>query len=76
MKNIILYIGDRLAFEVEDIYPDCSKIINKFNEKIKQEETSINDRYRKIIENKVSEAKKEKNKELEKLEKEEKEEYF
>lgn len=76
MKNIILYIEDRLAFEVEDIYPDCSKIINKFNEKIKQEETSINDRYRKIIENKVSEAKKEKNKELEKLEKEEKEEYF
>ena len=76
MKNIILYIKDRLAFEVEDIYPDCSKIINKFNEKIKQEETSINDRYRKIIENKVSEAKKEKNKELEKLEKEEKEEYF
>lgn len=75
-KNKILYIGDRLAFEVEDIYPDCSKIINKFNEKIKQEETSINDRYRKIIENKVSEAKKEKNKELEKLEKEEKEEYF
>ena len=75
-KNKNLYIGDRLAFEVEDIYPDCSKIINKFNEKIKQEETSINDRYRKIIENKVSEAKKEKNKELEKLEKEEKEEYF
>lgn len=75
-KNKILYIGDRLAFEVENIYPDCSKIINKFNEKIKQEETSINDRYRKIIENKVSEAKKEKNKELEKLEKEEKEEYF
>lgn len=75
-KNKILYIGDRLAFEVEDIYPDCSKIINKFNEKIKQEETSINDRYRKIIENKVSEAKKEKNKELERLEKEEKEEYF
>ena len=75
-KNKILYIGDRLAFEVEDIYPDCSKIINKFNEKIKQEETSINDRYRKIIENKVSEAKKEKNKELEKLEKEETEEYF
>lgn len=75
-KNKNLYIGDRLAFEVEDIYPDCSKIINKFNEKIKQEETSINDRYRKIIENKVSEAKKEKNKELERLEKEEKEEYF
>ena len=75
-KNKNLYIGDRLAFEVENIYPDCSKIINKFNEKIKQEETSINDRYRKIIENKVSEAKKEKNKELEKLEKEEKEEYF
>lgn len=75
-KNKNLYTGDRLAFEVEDIYPDCSKIINKFNEKIKQEETSINDRYRKIIENKVSEAKKEKNKELEKLEKEEKEEYF
>lgn len=75
-KNKNLYIGDRLAFEVEDIYPDCSKIINKFNEKIKQEETSINDRYRKIIANKVSEAKKEKNKELEKLEKEEKEEYF
>lgn len=73
-KNKNLYIGDRLAFEVEDIYPDCSKIINKFNEKIKQEETSINDRYRKIIENKVSEAKKEKNKELERLEKEEKEE--
>ena len=70
-KNKNLYIGDRLAFEVEDIYPDCSKIINKFNEKIKQEETSINDRYRKIIENKVSEAKKEKNKELERLEKEE-----
>lgn len=70
-KNKNLYIGDRLAFEVENIYPDCSKIINKFNEKIKQEETSINDRYRKIIENKVSEAKKEKNKELEKLEKEE-----
>ena len=76
MKNIILYIGDRLAFEVEDKYPDCSKIINKFNEKIKQEEASINDRYRKIIENKVSEARKEKIKELEKLEKEEKEEYF
>ena len=75
-KNKNLYIGDRLAFEVEDIYPDCSKIINKFNEKIKQEETSINDRYRKIIENKVSEARKEKIKELEKLEKEEKEEYF
>ena len=45
MKNIILYIDDRLAFEVEDSYPDCSKIINKFNEKIKQEAASIDERY-------------------------------
>lgn len=76
MKNIILYIDDRLAFEVEDSYPDCSKIINKFNEKIKQEAASIDERYKKIITNRVLRYKEEKNKDLEKLEKKEKEHYF
>lgn len=60
MKNIILYIDDRLAFEVEDSYPDCSKIINKFNEKIKQEAASIDERYKKIITNRVLRYKEEK----------------
>ncbi|WP_338986679.1 hypothetical protein HUW75_02415 [Fusobacterium polymorphum] len=75
IKNTI-YIGDRLAFEVENIYPECSKIINKFNTKIKEEEASIDERYKKIITNRVLRYKEEKNKDLEKLEKKEKEHYF
>lgn len=77
-KNVeekILYIGDRLVFEVKDVYPDCSKIIDKFNKKVKEEEISIDNKYRKIIENKVLEYREKKNKELEELEKKDIEDY-
>lgn len=45
----LMYLGDRVAFEVKDIVPDCEDIIQFFKNRLAKIEKQVDEKYRGII---------------------------
>lgn len=54
INEILLYLGDRIAFETVDVAPDCENIISFFDEKQKRAVSFIDEKYKGIIKEVIS----------------------
>ena len=64
-NEIFLYLGDRVAFEAIDIAPNCDDIISFFEEKLSRNNSFVDEKYRGIIKEVISEYRKNEDKRLE-----------
>ncbi|TCT16010.1 superfamily I DNA and/or RNA helicase [Natranaerovirga pectinivora] len=60
----LLYLGNRVAFEAIDIEPDCEDIISFFEEKLRRSDSFVDEKYRGIIREVISEYEKKEDKRL------------